>query len=364
MRALILVGGTGTRLRPLTNEIPKPLVPFCGRPMVEWQIEALCKVGVREIVLAIGYKEQLMHDFVEQMEKKYPVHIHCSVETSPLNTAGPLKLAEKFLRGAERKQSQKSREDLFFVLNADIICEYPFEELVNYHLSHPGLISLLVKKVEDWGRFGIVVHDEASGKVSRFVEKPKDFVGDFINAGIYVFEPEVLDLIELKPTSLEREIFPQIAERGLLYCSKLEGFWKDIGLPKDYVVGAEILLKYLHAKGTKELGDFEFKVDQSPFVGVNLVHRSAQVDPTATVGPFCVLGQQVKISQDSKVSKSILLDGSFVGTNCILDESIIAEEVQLSGKCSLVDDCVIAKGTVVPESADLKKEKIGIQETK
>lgn len=93
MKALILVGGFGTRLRPLTVSLPKPLVPFCGRPMVEWQIESLVNIGVNKIVLAIGYKEKLMKEFIEKMKKKYKIEIFCSVEKEPLNTGGPLKLA-------------------------------------------------------------------------------------------------------------------------------------------------------------------------------------------------------------------------------------------------------------------------------
>lgn len=116
MKALILVGGLGTRLRPMTVNIPKPLIPFCGRPMVEWQIKAFAEVGIKTIILAIGYKKELMEDFISKMVTKYKVTIECSVEEIPLGTGGPIRLAEKFL---------KKDDELFFLANSDIICKYP-----------------------------------------------------------------------------------------------------------------------------------------------------------------------------------------------------------------------------------------------
>ncbi|GFP86328.1 probable mannose-1-phosphate guanylyltransferase 1 [Phtheirospermum japonicum] len=171
MKALILVGGFGTRLRPLTLSVPKPLVDFANKPMILHQPE-------------------VMLNFLKDFEAQLGIKITCSKETEPLGTGGPLALArDKLIDGCGEP---------FFVLNSDVICEYPLKEMLQFHKSHGGEASIMVTQVE------------------RFVEKPKVFVGNKINAGIYILNPSILDRIELRPTSIEKEVFPSIAaERKL-----------------------------------------------------------------------------------------------------------------------------------------------------
>ena len=225
MKALILVGGFGTRLRPLTLSKPKPLVDFCNKPMIVHQIEALKRVGVSEVVLAINYQPKVMYAFIEEYEKKLGVKIVCSREETPMGTAGPLALARDIL--------DDGTGDPFFVLNSDVICEYPLQKAVDFFKSRGDGAEgpILVTQVEDPSKYGVVVFDEGSGKVERFVEKPKVFVGDKINAGIYLLSPKILDRIELKPTSIKKEVFPKVAEEGKLYAMVLPGYWMDIGQP-------------------------------------------------------------------------------------------------------------------------------------
>ena len=163
MKALILVGGFGTRLRPLTLSVPKPLVEFINKKMIMHQIEALSKIGVNEVVLAVNYKPELMKKQLEQDLENIGVKITYSRETEPLGTAGPLALAKEIL-------DNKSGEP-FFVLNSDITCEYPFQELLNFHKNHGKEGTIMVTKVEEPSKYGVVIYDN-NGKISRFVEKP------------------------------------------------------------------------------------------------------------------------------------------------------------------------------------------------
>ena len=149
----------------------------------------------------------------------------------------------------------KRKDNLFFVLNSDVICQYPMSEMIQFHLSHPGRATILVTEVEDPSRFGIVVHDEKTLKVSQFVEKPKDYIGSFINAGMYIFDLNIIRDIELKNVSLEKEIFPRLADNGDLFVHRLKGFWKDIGLPHDFLTATQILLSHLHKSNIK-IDDF------------------------------------------------------------------------------------------------------------
>ncbi|CAF1702288.1 hypothetical protein HID58_052855 [Brassica napus] len=249
MKALILVGGFGTRLRPLTFSIPKPLVDFGNKPMILHQIEALKAAGVTEVVLAINHQQpEVMLNFVKEYEKKLEMKITFSQETEPLGTAGPLALARDKLIDESGKP--------FFVLNSDVICEYPLLEMIEFHKNHAAEASIMVTKVDDPSKYGVVVMEEEGKEESRvesFVEKPKHFVGDKINAGIYLLNPSVLDMIELRRTSIEKEIFPKIASEKKLYAMVLPGFWMDIGQPKDYLTGQRMYLRCLRKNAPEEL---------------------------------------------------------------------------------------------------------------
>lgn len=165
MKGLILVGGYGTRLRPLTLTVPKPLVEFGNRPMILHQIEALANAGVTDIVLAVNYRPEVMVETLKKYEAEYGVNITFSVETEPLGTAGPLKLAEEVL---------KKDNSPFFVLNSDVICEYPFQELADFHKAHGGKGTIVATKVDEPSKYGVIVHDIATPNlIDRFVEKPK-----------------------------------------------------------------------------------------------------------------------------------------------------------------------------------------------
>ncbi|KAF9602920.1 hypothetical protein IFM89_032802 [Coptis chinensis] len=223
MKALILVGGFGTRLSPLTLSVPKPLVDFANKPMILHQIEALKAVGVTEVILAINYQPEVMLNFLMEYETRLEIKITCSQETEPLGTAGPLPLA--------RDKLNDDSGEPFFVLNSDVISEYPFNEII--------------RQVDEPSKYGVVVMEEETGKVERFVEKPKIFVGNKINVGIYLLSPSVLDRIQLRPTSIEKEVFPNIAAEQKLYAMVLPGFWMDIRQPKDYITGLRLYLDSL-----------------------------------------------------------------------------------------------------------------------
>ena len=360
MKALILVGGFGTRLKPLTQNIPKPLVKFCGLPMVEWQIKSLLKIGVKKIVLAIGYKEDLMKKFMNEMKEKYNVEIICSVEKEPLNTGGPLKLAEQYLISSKNiyKNFKKSRENLFFVFNSDVVCDYPLEEMIDLHLSHKGKATILVTKVENPSRFGIVVHNE-QGHVSQFIEKPKEFVGNYINAGMYIFDLNILEDIELKNISLERVIFPDLAKRGLMYCKRLNGFWKDIGLPQDFLLATNLLLSHLKKNKIDKFDDYYLKTekDSVKFKGINLIHKDSIIHENSLVGPFSVIHKGVEIKENSRVNKSVIMENTMIECNSRIYNSIMMNDCVIR-KWACVTDCIFAENVEIGIDCQVNNEKL------
>eukprot|EP01025_Chloroclados_australasicus_P012777 TRINITY_DN1604_c0_g1_i1.p1 TRINITY_DN1604_c0_g1~~TRINITY_DN1604_c0_g1_i1.p1 ORF type:complete len:388 (+),score=57.38 TRINITY_DN1604_c0_g1_i1:88-1164(+) len=333
MKALILVGGFGTRLRPLTLSKPKPLVEFANKPMVVHQIEALKAAGVTLVVLAIAYRAEVMEQFIKEWEEILGVKIVLSHEDEPMGTAGPLKLAEKYL--------DDGSGDPFFVLNSDVICPYPMAEMYEFHKKSGGEGTILVTKVEDPSKYGVVVMDE-NNKIERFVEKPKIFVGDKINAGIYVLNPEVLKRIEMKPTSIEREVFPYIANDDKLFAFVLQGYWMDVGQPKDYLSGLTLFLE--DPKNKDKLASGEYVKD------------NVLIDPSAKIGSGCLIGPNVSIGKGCVIGDGVRIQGSVVMDGCTLGNysrlagSILGWESSL-GKWSRVENAA-----VIGEDVQVKDE--------
>lgn len=304
MKALILVGGFGTRLRPLTLSVPKPLVEFANKPMIIHQIEALKRAGCTEVILAVAYQPDVMMSFLKGWEAKLDIKITCSQEKEPMGTAGPLALARDIL--------DDGSGDPFFVLNSDVICEYPLRDMLEFHRSRKAEGTLLVTKVEDPSKYGVVVAD-GDGKINAFVEKPKDFVSDRINAGIYVLSPSILDRIELRPTSIEREVFPAVAADSKLFAMLLPGYWMDVGQPKDFLTGLTLHLDSLRIHSSSQLAE-----------GAD-IKGNVLLDPSAKIGKDCVLGPDVCIGEGCEIGDGVRLN------HCVVMNGVVIKNF---AKCS------------------------------
>ncbi|ORY83270.1 nucleotide-diphospho-sugar transferase [Protomyces lactucae-debilis] len=335
MKALILVGGFGTRLRPLTLTLPKPLVEFGNKPMILHQVEALAEAGVTDIVLAVNYRPEIMVAALKQYEELYNIKITFSVETEPLGTAGPLKLAGEIL----------GKDDSpFFVLNSDVICDYPFKQLVDFHKSHGAEGTIIVTKVDEPSKYGVVVHKANSTVIDRFVEKPVEFVGNRINAGIYIFNPTILNRIELKPTSIEKETFPAMVADGQLHTFDLEGFWMDVGQPKDFLSGTCLYLTSLARRSADKLSKESFV-----YGGNVLVDPSAKIGKNCRIGPNVVIGPNVRIGDGVRLQRCVLLDGSTVKDHAWVKSSIIGWHSVLGRWSRLENICVLGDDVTVKD---------------
>ncbi|RVX68000.1 Mannose-1-phosphate guanyltransferase [Exophiala mesophila] len=352
MKALILVGGFGTRLRPLTLSKPKPLVEFANRPMIQHQVEALTAAGVTDIVLAVNYRPEVMAGALEEYEKQYNVKITFSVEQEPLGTAGPLKLAEKVLAKDDKP---------FFVLNSDVICDYPFKELAAFHNAHGNEGTIMVTKVEEPSKYGVVVHQpNHPSRIERFVEKPVEFVGNRINAGIYIFNTSILARIELRPTSIEQETFPAMTRDGQLHSMDLEGYWMDVGQPKDFLSGTCLYLSSLTKRGSKELAP-----TSEPYVyGGNVlvdptakIGKNCRIGPNVTIGPGCVVGDGVRLQRsvllrDSQVKDHAWVKSTIVGWQSKVGRWARLENVTVLGEdVSIGDEIYVNGGSVLPHKS-------------
>lgn len=348
MKALILVGGYGTRLRPLTLSYPKPIVEFCNKPMLLHQIEALVEVNVKEIILAVSKcadKEDLMEAELKHHEKRLGITVHFSYETEPLGTAGPLALARKWLADTDEP---------FFVLNSDVVCNFPFENLLSFHLKSKGEATILLTQVVEPSKFGVIVYDDNTGLVKAFIEKPQDFVGNKINAGLYILNPSIIDRIPLKPTSIEQKIFPQLVLEGKLFCLPLSGFWMDVGQPKDFITGTSLYLEHLATLDCSGLSS------GPNFIGNNLVDPTAKIAPSSVIGPNVVIGPGVVVEDGVRISDSTLLRGCIlkahswlnkciIGWNCQVGKWVRMENVSVLGEDVVVsDEMYVNGGRVLP----------------
>lgn len=243
-----------------------------------------------------------------------------------MGTAGPLALArDKLVDGSGEP---------FFVLNADVTCEFPLVSMLAFHKRHGGEATLFVTKVEEPSKYGVVLYDEETGAVQRFVEKPAVFVGNKINAGIYVLSPGVLDRIQLRPTSIEKEIFPPLAAEGKLFAQVLEGFWMDVGQPRDYLAGVTLYLASLRARFPERLA-----------AGEGIV-GNVLVDPTAVIGPGCKLGPDVcvgpgcVIEAGVRLAKCTLLAEATVKQHACVAGSIVGWHSTI-GRWTRLDNCCV-----------------------
>ncbi|XP_059679230.1 mannose-1-phosphate guanyltransferase beta isoform X1 [Gavia stellata] len=308
MRALILVGGFGTRLRPLTLSRPKPLVEFCNKALLLHQLEALRQAGVSHVVLAVSYMSEALGAAMREQEQRLGIRISLSHEKEPLGTAGPLALARDLL--AEDGEP-------FFVLNSDVICEFPFAALARFHRQHGGEGSLVVTRVEEPAKYGVVVSEADTGRICRFVEKPRVFVSNKINAGLYIFSPGILQRIQLRPTSIEKEIFPAMAQEGQLYAMELQGFWMDIGQPKDFLTGMCMYLQALRAQHPE-------KLHSGPgVVGNVLVDPSAKIGANCVIGPNVTIGAGVVVEDGVRIKRCTVLKGARIRSHSWLESCIV-----------------------------------------
>lgn len=355
--------------------MPKPMVEFANKPMLLHQIEALASAGVTDVVLAVNYRPEMLEQkreevqsipqypsiyshlmpIFEQFEKANNVKIHFSLENEPLGTAGPLKLAESIL----------GKDDApFFVLNSDVICEYPFAELAQFHKNHGDEGTIIVTKVEEPSKYGVVVHkDNHASRIDRFVEKPVQFVGNRINAGIYIFNPSILKRIDLRPTSIEQETFPSMTQDGQLHSMDLEGFWMDVGQPKDFLSGTCLYLSSLHKKNSKLLTPYSHT--DAPFIhGGNVlidssakIGRNCKIGPNVTIGPNVIVGDGVRLQRcvllkNSKVKDHAWVKSSIVGWSSTVGKWARLENVTVLGEdVSVGDEVYVNGGSVLPHKS-------------
>ena len=331
MKAIILVGGEGLRLRPLTCNLPKPMVPIVNRPFLEHMVEHLKKHHIDEIILAICYLPDLIQRHFGD-GSGFGVKLSYAVEQTPLGTGGAVKNSERFLN------------DTFLVFNGDIFSDLDLTEMIRFHRAHKAKVTIALTPVEDPTAYGVVELDSRS-RVKGFIEKPsRDKVtSNLINAGIYVIEPEMLELIPAGHHSmLERGLFPDLVKRGIpFYGYQSHAYWLDTGKPSDYLKLHHDLLmgKAFSRLPGKQMAD-NIRVE-----GRCKIHPSAKLIGPIVMGRGCIIGEHAEIT-----GPTVMGSGCIAGQGSILDEAILWQNVKL-GKNVTVINSVIGNNTTVKDNA-------------
>lgn len=345
MRAVVLVGGEGTRLRPLTFTTPKQLLPVVEVPMIERVLSNLARHGIDQAVLSLGYRPDAFYE-------AYPsglvtgVRIAYAVEPEPLDTAGAVAFAA----------DHADIDDTFVVLNGDVLSDVDLSSLVRFHRKHGASATIQLTPVSDPSRFGVVPTD-SDGRVTQFIEKPPpgEAPTNLINAGTYVLEPEVLASIPLgRRTSIERETFPQLAARGRLYAQASDAYWLDTGTPEAYLQAHYDLLDgkrsgppadeaHEVAPGVWVIGTADLEGDVLP---ASLLGNGAIVAPGARV-EHSVVGARCTVGQSAVVYRSVLLPGARVGAGAKVAGSILGHDTEIGEDSEVEPLSVIGDSEIV-----------------
>jgi mannose-1-phosphate guanylyltransferase len=320
VRAVVLVGGLGTRLRPLTLTRPKQMLPIVNRPMIEHVVGHLTRHGIDDVVLSLGYRpDGFRHAYPDGRCAGVPLHY--AVEPEPLDTAGAIRFAALDAGIDER----------FLVANGDVLTDLDVTRFLAFHDQAGAEGTIALHKVADPSRYGVVPTD-AHGRVTAFVEKPPPGQAptDLINAGTYVLEPSVLDRIDgTRRVSVEREVFPAMVADGTLFALDDESYWIDTGTPQEYIQAQLDLLDGL----------------RGPDAAAGGVDPSAEVDPAARV-IRSVLGPGTTVAAGARIEGSVLLDSVRVDADAVVEGSIVGGRSELGVAaqvvgCTVVGDCQV-----------------------
>jgi mannose-1-phosphate guanylyltransferase len=353
MQALILAGGEGTRLRPLTLTMPKPAIQLVDRPFLRYMIDWLGHHGIDEVVIASGFGADVLRGALGDGHDEGPSIAYLE-EGEPLGTGGPLRLAAE--RGALRER--------FLVLNGDLLADLDLGELMRAHEESAAAATLALYHVDDPSGYGLVRREAGpTGEVLEFLEKPEpgDIDTNEISAGAYVMERGVVDSIPPgRMVSIEREVFPSLVGHGL-YGHRLGGYWMDIGTPERYLQASwDILEGRVRTGAGARLNRAGLLVEEG--AGVDsaatvqppaLIETDATAGAEASIGPRAVIARGSHLGEGAVVSSSVVLGRSSIASNATVSDSIIAPDVRIGEGARIGPGAVIGEGARVDPGAEL-----------
>jgi len=341
MQAVILVGGEGTRLRPLTSTVPKPVVPLVDRPFIAFMLEWLRAHGIDDVIMSCGFLATSVRNVLGD-GSAYGIRLRFVEEPDPRGTAGALKFAEPLL------------DERFLMLNGDVLTDIDLTGEIAQHERTGARATLALAPVADPSAYGLVRLNE-DRSVREFVEKPSSDQIDtnLISAGAYVLQRDILQLVPPdRNVSIEREVWPALIGNGL-YGFPADAYWLDIGTPERYLQGTfDIIEGNVDTAVRERLGESWLAVDPAAqihgrAVPPAVIERGVHVAPGAHVGSLVVLGENVRVGHGSTVERSVILSGADIGPGCTLRDCIVAAGASIGENSRIEGGAVLGEGVTI-----------------
>jgi len=333
MKAIMLVGGEGTRLRPLTYSTVKAMVPVLNIPFIQYMIRHFTSHNINEIILAMGYKPDIIKDYFDRVDK-LDVRLVYSVEDTPLGTAGAVKNVEHHIDDG----------DSFFVFNGDVFTDLDLTDMLNFHKKHKAKATIALTPVDDPTHFGVVETDDRQ-KVTSFIEKPnrEEVTSNLINAGTYVLESEIMRHITPgKHSMFERDVFPKLLADGEpIYGYSSGAYWIDMGTPEKYL---QLNYDLLHGKCSLSNSQIpDAKIDSG-----SSIHPDTMLTGPIMIDRGCTIGENVQI-----IGPTVIGAECTIRDHTIIDESILWDNVYV-GDGATIKNCIIANNSRIEDNANFE----------
>jgi NDP-sugar pyrophosphorylase family protein len=351
MKAILLAGGKGTRLRPLTIHTPKPIVPIFERPFLHYQLDLLKQVPeIDQVVLSLNYQPRRIEEIFGDGSDS-GIGIKYVVEPAPLGTAGAVRYAGESLH------------ESVVVFNGDVLTQVDLASVIRLHRERKARATIVLTPVDNPSAYGLVETD-ADGNVRRFLEKPKpdEITCDTINAGIYVLEPDTFDRIPRDtPWSIERSFFPSLIERGETFVAYVYGgYWIDIGTPEKYtqvhrdIMDGRFKTAIFNDGASRTWISPEARVEEGAVIeGPSFIDAGTIVKAGARIGPYTVVGRHCHIEEHAAVERSILWANARIGQGAVVRGSILGRQAHIGRSATLEDGIVLGDKSVVTDFSRL-----------
>ncbi|BCD62259.1 mannose-1-phosphate guanylyltransferase / phosphomannomutase [Nitratiruptor sp. YY08-26] len=336
VKAVIMAGGFGTRIQPLTHSIPKPMLPVVNVPMMENVLKQLVKVGIDEVVILLYYKPEIIKNHFKD-GSDWGVKIHYVLPDADYGTAGAVGMAREYL------------DTTFMIVSGDLVTDFDFQKILHYHEKRESKLTITLTSVDNPLQFGVVIVNE-EGKIEKFLEKPSwgEVFSDTINTGIYVIEPEILKYIPKgEPFDFAKDLFPLLMQEGIdLLGYTAHGYWRDVGNPESYrEVHRDLFLEKVHF-------DIPGKVIEYP-EGTLYLQGNSEIDKSVEIIDTVVIGDNVKIGKNSRLHNVTIGDNVTIGEECKLRNSILWHDITIGKKC-VFDNAVICNDNIIEDMVTAK----------
>ncbi len=327
VKAVVMAGGKGTRLRPITYSIPKPIVPIAGKPCISYLLDSFYNAGIKDNIITTGYKfDTLINKIIEN--KYNDQNVLFSVENEPAGTAGSIKIISGFL------------DDTFIVGSGDILSDFNIKDILNFHKKNNSKITVVLTEVKDPSQFGIV--ELKDNKIVRFLEKPSESekFSNMVNTGIYVIEPEILNYIKNIPYDFGKDLFPRLLRKNVdIYGYLGNGVWLDTGRPNDLIKANQIMIdRYGNNYNDEFIKGKNIIITMSKFDG-NLISES-------------YIGNGIRMDKNIKIDNSAIYDNASIEYNVDIENSILMENVTVK-KNTKIKNSVIMRNCIIGEDSEI-----------